>query len=216
MVNVYGSGGGGITSDDVTASRADVIATAQTITSDSDDEVVNGTMADIGAIDKYQSIRSDSSNLYLGVSNGAHITNASSGYPEVYIPLSDLRSKIGVPDATKILKGTTIAGVAGTMVNNGGVSATLAINNTYTIPAGYHDGTGKISVDKQYASKAGFSYIAKKPTTMQLIQAANTYMSGNIVLKGDANLVASNIKRGITIFGIKGTAEDYEAGMVTY
>ena len=35
MVNIYGSGGGGITSDDVTASKADVLSTVGTITSDS-------------------------------------------------------------------------------------------------------------------------------------------------------------------------------------
>ncbi len=33
------------------------------------------------------------------------------------------------------------------------------------------------------------------------------YTSGGIV-KGDANLVADNIKKGITVFGISGTAED--------
>jgi len=30
-------------------------------------------------------------------------------------------------------------------------------------------------------------------------------MSGNITLKGDANLKPENIKEGVTIFGIKGT-----------
>ena len=216
MVNIYGSGGGGITSDDVTASRADVLNTVATITSDSNDEVVVGTLANIGATEAHKSVRTDSSNLYLGMTVGAHVTNASSGYPEVYIPLSTLRSKIGYTDAQKVLNGTTIAGLAGTMPNRGAVNTTLAINATYTIPAGYHNGAGKVQVDKAYSTKGAFTYTPNNPTSVQTIQAAGVYMSGNITLKGNANLKSENIKQGVTIFGIKGTAVDYEAGMVRY
>lgn len=35
----------------------------------------------------------------------------------------------------------------GTMVNNGAVSETLAAGESYTIPAGYHNGSGTISAD---------------------------------------------------------------------
>lgn len=31
------------------------------------------------------------------------------------------------------------------------------------------------------------------------------YLSGNQVIKGDANLIASNIRSGVTIFGVGGT-----------
>lgn len=216
MVNIYGSSGGGITSDDVTATKADVLSTVATITSESADELVNGTLANIAATENHKSIRIDQTNLYLGVTSGAHITNASSGYPEVYVPLSTLRSKIGYTDASKVLSGTTIAGLAGTIPNRGAVSATLAINGTYVIPAGYHNGAGKIQVDKSYSTKGSFTYPPNNPTSVQTIQAAGVYMSGNIILKGNANLKSENIKQGVTIFGIKGTAVDYEAGMVRY
>lgn len=216
MVNIYGSSGGGITSDDVTATKADVLSTVATITSESADELVNGTLANIAATENHKSIRIDQTNLYLGVTSGAHITNASSGYPEVYVPLSTLRSQIGYTDAAKVLAGTTIAGLAGTMPNRGAVSATLAINGTYVIPAGYHNGAGKVQVDKSYSTKGAFTYTPNKPTSVQTIQSSGVYMSGNITLKGDANLKPENIKEGVTIFGIKGTAVDYEAGMVRY
>lgn len=205
MVNIYGSGGGGITSDDVTASRADVLDTVATITSDSNDEVVTGTLANIGATEAHKSVRKDSQNLYLGISTGAHVTNASSGYPEVYIPLSTLRSQIGYTDASKVLTGTTIAGLAGTIPNRGAVNTTLAINSTYVIPAGYHNGAGKVQVDRSYSTKSAFTYTPNKPTSVQTIQSAGVYMSGNITLKGDSNLKPENIKEGVTIFGIKGT-----------
>lgn len=205
MVNIYGSGGGGITSDDVTASRADVLSTVATITTDSGDDVVNGTLANVGATEAHKSVRKDSSNLYLGVTVGAHVTNASSGYPEVYIPLSTLRSQIGYTDAAKVLAGTTIAGLAGTIPNRGAVNATLAINGTYVIPAGYHNGAGKVQVDKAYSTKGAFTYTPTNVTSVQTIQSAGVYMSGDIILKGEANLKPENIKEGVTIFGVKGT-----------
>lgn len=205
MVNIYGSGGGGITSDDVTASKADVLSTVKTITSDSNDELVAGTLTNVSATEKFQSSRIASNNLYLGVTNGAHITNASSGYPEVYIPLSNLRTLIGYTNAANVLTGTTIAGLAGTMPNKGAVTGTLAINKTYTIPKGYHNGQGKISVDQAYSSKTAFTYTPSSPTSVKTIQSKGVYMAGNITLKGNANLIASNIKKGVTIFGITGT-----------
>ena len=205
MVNIYGSGGGGISSDDVTASRADVLSTKTTITSDSSDEIVYGTLTNVGATDTYKKASVINSNLHLGITNGAHITNAASGYPEVTIPLSDLRAKIGYTDASKVLAGTTIAGLQGTMTNRGAINETVAINSTYTIPKGYHNGSGKVSVDVAYTSKGSFNYTPSVPTTEKTIQTRNTYMSGNIILKGNSNLKASNIKSGTTIFGITGT-----------
>ena len=205
MVNIYGSSGGGITSDDVTATKADVLSTVATITSESADELVNGTLANIAATENHKSIRIDQTNLYLGVTSGAHITNASSGYPEVYVPLSTLRSKIGYTDASKVLSGTTIAGLAGSMVNRGAVSGSLAINDTYTIKQGYHNGEGSISADRTYSSKAAFNYTPSAPTQNKTIQSSGVYMTGNITLKGDQNLIAQNIKKGVTIFGVVGT-----------
>lgn len=207
MINIYGSGGGGISSDDVTASSADVLNTVQTITTDSGDELKKGTMEDIVSSEKYKSKRVAQNTLYLGITPGAHITNTSKGYPEVYIPLSDLRDAIGYTDSSKVLKGTTIAGLQGTMTNNGSVQKTVAVGQSYTIPKGFHDGTGKVSVDKSYSSKSGFTYTPSKPTTNTTIQASGVYMTGNIILKGDSNLKPENIKKGVTIFGVTGTYE---------
>ena len=40
--------------------------------------------------------------------------------------------------------------------------------------------------------------------------AASQYLSGDQTIKGDANLVASNIAKGVSIFGISGTHEAFE------
>lgn len=43
--------------------------------------------------------------------------------------------------------------LTGTMTNNGGVTGTItAVNGQYTIPQGYHDGSGKVSLDSTSAS----------------------------------------------------------------
>ena len=113
--------------------------------------------------------------------------------------------QIGYTDAAKVLAGTTIAGLAGTIPNRGAVNATLAINGTYVIPAGYHNGAGKVQVDKAYSTKSAFTYTPTNVTSVQTIQSAGVYMSGDIILKGEANLKPENIKEGVTIFGVKGT-----------
>ena len=42
------------------------------------------------------------------------------------------------------------------------------------------------------------------PTTSDQTIAADQYLSGAQTIKGDANLVASNILQGVTIFGVTG------------
>lgn len=58
-------------------------------------------------------------------------------------------------EPSQVLSGQKFIGAAGVlqdgaMVNQGTVSASLdATNKSYTIPAGYHDGSGKVSVTTQ-------------------------------------------------------------------
>ena len=50
--------------------------------------------------------------------------------------------------ATKIFVGTDGVETAGTMVNNGAVSATIdgMTGESYTVPPGYHSGTGTVTL----------------------------------------------------------------------
>ena len=86
------------------------------------------------------------------------------------------------------------------MANKGAVNQALAINGTYTIPAGYHNGSGKItqSIPTQAAQTI-------TPGTANKTIAAGRYLSGVQTIKGDANLKAANIKKGVSIFGVAGT-----------
>lgn len=66
---------------------------------------------------------------------------------------------VGDATAADVLTGKTFSGavgsgVAGTMPNNGAVSGTASPGNPYTIPAGYHNGSGQVT-----ASATGFDCV---------------------------------------------------------
>lgn len=66
-----------------------------------------------------------------------------------------------------------------------------------------HDSNGD-SVTGNIASKAAATYT---PTTSDQTIAAGQYLAGAQTIKGDANLVATNIKKGVDLFGCVGTYE---------
>lgn len=128
--------------------------------------------------------------------------------------------------------------ITGTMTNNSVGTITLDQTTTsYTIPAGYHDGTGKVqhttvnipdptitvsssglitangswtrgfttdnsySKTQQLTTKAATTYT---PGTTNQTIASGTYLTGTQTISGDANLIASNIISGVSIFGVNG------------
>ena len=113
--------------------------------------------------------------------------------------------------ASQILTGQTawVNGnkVTGSMQNRGTVNQSLGINGSYTIPAGYHNGSGKIT--QSVATQGGST--TTPGTSNKTIVAANRYVTGNIIVAGSSNLTAGNIKKGVNIFGVTGTWEGYVA-----
>lgn len=95
--------------------------------------------------------------------------------------------------------------LTGTMPNNGAVSKVLPINGSYTIPVGYHNGSGKVtqSIPTRWAATIIPS------TVNQTAISAGYYASGNVIVAGDPNLQAGNIKKGARIFGVTGTFEGF-------
>lgn len=202
MVNIICSGGGSVFSDDVTASRAQVVEGYSTITSDSNDEIIEGTMKEVGANDPSASNAIAGSNLYLRMTNGAHRTaNATSGFPEVSIPLETLRSTIGFGDTSTVLAGTKIAGAEGTMPDNGAWNGKVGLTGSITIPKGYHNGSGKVT--RSYSVYSG--NIFTPAASDQAILTSGKILVGNVNCAGDKNLIAANLKHGVSIFGVTGT-----------
>lgn len=78
------------------------------------------------------------------------------------------------------------------------------------VSSGYYTG-GDITVNaipstyvKPSYTKAAATYI---PTTANKTISAGTYLTGKQTIKGDSNLIAENIKSGISIFGVSGNYE---------
>lgn len=84
------------------------------------------------------------------------------------------------------------------------VSSSGLITASSTQSAGYVS-AGTKSTTKQLTTKGATTWTPK--TSNQTI-ASGTYLTGTQTIKGDSNLVASNIKSGVSIFGVTGTLEE--------
>lgn len=68
--------------------------------------------------------------------------------PDAYQNVSGVTATAADVLANKTIVTATGESVAGTMANNGAVSQVLSVAKTsYTVPAGYHNGTGTVSID---------------------------------------------------------------------
>ena len=107
--------------------------------------------------------------------------------------------------AARILSGRTAwvngSKLTGTMTNRGAISQKLAANGSYTVPAGWHNGSGKVT---QSLTTQGAKNVTPK-TTNQTACAASRWTTGNIVIVGSSTLIAGNIKKGVKIFNVTGT-----------
>lgn len=182
MGQILFSGGNGslVSSDELTANTNYVLDGKTYMGIDTDDEAGTGSMPNIVSIDYGPSLAVSGSNLYCRMNNGAHIENASSGYPEVAYSLDKVRSAINYTDASKVLNDTTICGMTGTMPNQGTWNSSVGINSSVTIPRGYHSGSGKVS---NSVSTMGGQTITPS-SSAQTVYCSGKYMTGNITVNG--------------------------------
>lgn len=102
---------------------------------------------------------------------------------------------------------STISGTSATLATG---TNTLTLSKTVSVTpdvtAGYvSSGTAKNSSVSLTASVTTKATATFTPGTSNQTIAAATYLTGAQTIKGDANLVASNIKSGVSIFGVSGS-----------
>ena len=105
---------------------------------------------------------------------------------------------------------TAPASISGTSatVSTGANALTLSktISVTPTVSAGYVSsgtaGNSSVSLTASVTTKGATTYT---PGTSDQTIASGTYLTGAQTISGDADLVASNIKSGVTIFGVAGS-----------
>ena len=108
-------GTGGVTSDDVTAGKAHVLQGYRTITSDSDDEVVEGTIIQREHAMSAAGFEKDASeSRYLVRLEEGYYQKRGSWKPCVTIPYAVLSNVLGI-DANKMLDTLQVSGVRGTI-----------------------------------------------------------------------------------------------------
>lgn len=77
-------------------------------------------------------------------------------------------------------------------------------------PDSGYDGLSKVTVNAISSTYVGSGVTQKSaatitPSTSNQTIASGTYLSGTQTIKGDSNLVAGNIKSGVSIFGVSGS-----------
>lgn len=165
---IIAGGGGGADTSIVTASAEHILK--DKIIVDKDGNPLTGTMPNNGAVS--QSLNCGGSyTIPAGYHNGSGKVTANS-----------LASQTdGTATAAQILKDQTayVDGVkiTGTMANNGAVApSALGAGGSYTIPAGYHNGSGKVTVQSLATLTA-----SGDATAAQILSGKKAYVDGSLV-----------------------------------
>lgn len=139
-----------------------------------------------GETGKENAIKGDNNFVAANIKKGVEIWNVTGTYegetPEGLTP-------------ENIKAGVEIAGVTGTFTNDANATA----GEILTGKTAYVNGN---KVTGTIASKGAQTYT---PGTSDQTIANGQYLIGDQTIKGDANLVAENIKQGVSIFGVTGS-----------
>ena len=145
---------------------------------------------------KQQSISPD--NGFYGLSG---VTIAA--IPEAYQDVSSVTASAGDVLTGKVFVTSTGVVTPGEMVNNGAVDKTLDVTTiTYTIPKGYHSGSGKVQIVLETKTVTPTKSVQKiTPTTGKVLSEVTVAaIPAEYVTTDDATATAANILIGETAY----------------
>ena len=145
---------------------------------------------------KQQSISPD--NGFYGLSG---VTVAA--IPEAYQDVSSVTASAGDVLTGKVFVTSTGVVTPGEMVNNGAVNKTLDVTTiTYTIPKGYHSGSGKVQIVLETKTVTPTKSVQKiTPTTGKVLSEVTVAaIPAEYITTDDATATAANILIGETAY----------------
>ena len=92
----------------------------------------------------------------------------------------------------------------GTMTNRGTKAWTIGVNGSQTIESGWHSGSGTVKQSSTITQDTTWR-LNTPGTSNKTICNSGWYYTQNQWCEGSANLVAGNIKKDVSIFGITGS-----------
>lgn len=184
--------GGGVTSDDVTATINLIVQGYTTVTADSNDEVVNGTLPNMPSQTSPISWRFDNGKAYVKIQKGAYIQESTpSGGAEIIIPFEWIRAHI---PSQSVLNNAVIFGKRGEIEDkgDGNLSAlNIGTNGGDSVFANFPNG--------YYHNASGRPYIWLRWTDLARV----------------LGLDGSKWLQGYSAAGVNGTIPSYQNGQTT-
>lgn len=162
-----------------------------------------------------QTIKGDSNLTAGNIRSGVKIFNVTGSYAG-----SSSSGGTDTSDATataaNILSGKTAyvngSKVTGTMTNNGAVAKTMTANGSYTIPAGYHNGSGKVTVNVSSSSGSSNNNIEAYAMTNTNPSVSFKRTDGAIKIWGYGTMTSSSGWGGQTTSLIAFEGDKYHKG----
>lgn len=184
----------------------DPTTASQTITADSGydglESVQINAMPTMTLPTSASSTRSGTTKATIGRSTSAQYINIPVGYNSTAASYTISAVANGSATAPASISGTSATVSTGTNT----LTLTKSVSVTPSVTAGYISsgtaGNSSVSLTASVTTKAAATIT---PGTSNQTIASGTYLTGTQTISGDADLVAANIKSGVTIFNISGT-----------
>ena len=142
----------------------------------------------------------------LGIENGVY------GYYTTGGTFVGFKNPTGNATTADVLSGKTFANASsdsltGAMTNNGAVSEALNCGDSYTVPAGYHNGSGTVTANS-LASQTGVDSGKTAATAAAIRDGYQAWVNGNKISGSMATLTSANFS-GTHSSTVAGAASNY-------